>query len=81
MATQYRADHVGSFLRPSELLEARNNPKIVPQQLRALEDVHMRICFHGGRELDHRRSPVGQIKAGRRRRTASLELTDDFSKK
>ncbi len=28
MHFKYRADHVGSFLRPSELLEARKNPSI-----------------------------------------------------
>ena len=27
MRVQYRADHVGSFLRPAELLEARRNGK------------------------------------------------------
>jgi len=37
----FRADHVGSFLRPKELIEARDKwkaGKITPQQLRAIED-------------------------------------------
>ncbi len=38
MATKYRADHVGSLLRPEELLRARNDHRIDRQQLRALED-------------------------------------------
>jgi 5-methyltetrahydropteroyltriglutamate--homocysteine methyltransferase len=38
MAQIYRADQVGSFLRPSELLEARNNPAISHEQLTAIED-------------------------------------------
>jgi 5-methyltetrahydropteroyltriglutamate--homocysteine methyltransferase len=33
----YRADHVGSFLRPQELLDARHN-KSNPEQLKAIED-------------------------------------------
>jgi 5-methyltetrahydropteroyltriglutamate--homocysteine methyltransferase len=38
MALKYRADHVGSLLRPSELLDARKNPETTPEQLNALED-------------------------------------------
>ncbi|HUK40506.1 MAG TPA: hypothetical protein VLX11_05675 [Candidatus Acidoferrales bacterium] len=38
MPAKYRADHVGSLLRPSELLRARRDPDADPQQLRALED-------------------------------------------
>jgi 5-methyltetrahydropteroyltriglutamate--homocysteine methyltransferase len=41
MALRYRADHVGSLLRPSELLEARHNPETTSQQLMALEDRHI----------------------------------------
>jgi 5-methyltetrahydropteroyltriglutamate--homocysteine methyltransferase len=41
MALTYRADHVGSLLRPSELLEARHNPETTSQQLTALEDRHI----------------------------------------
>jgi len=41
MATPYRADHVGSLLRPPELLEARakfNEGKISQEQLKQVED-------------------------------------------
>jgi 5-methyltetrahydropteroyltriglutamate--homocysteine methyltransferase len=38
MAQMYRADQVGSFLRPPELLEARNNPAISREQLIGMED-------------------------------------------
>src|SRR5262252_304525 len=41
MAAVYRADQVGSFLRPKELLDARKNPSVMPEQLRALEDRHI----------------------------------------
>jgi 5-methyltetrahydropteroyltriglutamate--homocysteine methyltransferase len=40
MSSPYRADQVGSFLRPAELLEARRN-HIPPGELQALEDHHV----------------------------------------
>lgn len=40
MATPHRADHVGSFLRPAELLEARR-AGAPPERLRTLEDQHI----------------------------------------
>jgi 5-methyltetrahydropteroyltriglutamate--homocysteine methyltransferase len=41
MALTYRADHVGSLLRPPELLDARKNPETKAAQLTALEDRHI----------------------------------------
>src|SRR3979490_3292079 len=41
MAAPYRADHVGSLLRPQELLDARRNPQVSREQLTALEDRHI----------------------------------------
>ena len=41
----FRADHVGSLLRPAELAEARakaNRGEITPEQLRAVQDKHIR---------------------------------------
>ena len=38
MAKRYRADHVGSLLRPVELLEARKNAALSHEQLTAIED-------------------------------------------
>jgi 5-methyltetrahydropteroyltriglutamate--homocysteine methyltransferase len=38
MAAPYRADHVGSFLRPPELLRARSDPAVTADQLREMED-------------------------------------------
>jgi 5-methyltetrahydropteroyltriglutamate--homocysteine methyltransferase len=37
----YRADHVGSLLRPPALLQARHNPAITREQLTAVEDAHI----------------------------------------
>lgn len=41
MAVRYRADHVGSLLRPPEILEARRN-NVARSQLQVLEDEHIR---------------------------------------
>src|ERR1700723_3045002 len=38
MSVEYRADQVGSFLRPKELLEARRSDPPAPERLRELED-------------------------------------------
>ncbi len=38
MAAPYRADHVGSFLRSPELLEARRTAAQDPERLHAIED-------------------------------------------
>ena len=41
MPVTYRADHVGSLLRPSDLVTARQNPETTAAQLTALEDRHI----------------------------------------
>jgi 5-methyltetrahydropteroyltriglutamate--homocysteine methyltransferase len=41
MARLYRADHVGSLLRPQELLAARSDPRLTREQLTAIEDRHI----------------------------------------
>jgi 5-methyltetrahydropteroyltriglutamate--homocysteine methyltransferase len=41
MAFKYRADHVGSLLRPQELLDARNSPSVTPERLKEMEDQHI----------------------------------------
>jgi 5-methyltetrahydropteroyltriglutamate--homocysteine methyltransferase len=38
MTARYRADHLGSLLRPPELLAARSNPGVTAAELRDLED-------------------------------------------
>ena len=40
VSSTYRADHVGSFLRAPEILQARQN-HMPAEQLRALEDRHI----------------------------------------
>ena len=45
VTTIHRADHVGSFLRPPELLAARADPATSPEQLRAVEDRCVLECL------------------------------------
>ncbi len=51
MTTPYRADQVGSFLRPPELLEARQRPPPDPERLRELEDRHILRVLARQKEL------------------------------
>src|SRR6266851_896290 len=50
MPAQYRADHVGSFLRPAELLNARGDAAD-SARLRAIEDRHIRRVLAKQKEL------------------------------
>ena len=50
MPAPYRADHVGSFLRPQELLEARA-AGTSPEQLRDIEDRHVTRVLARQKEL------------------------------
>ncbi|MGH9554448.1 MAG: hypothetical protein ACRD2Y_01375, partial [Terriglobales bacterium] len=51
MPTSYRADQVGSLLRPPELLEARRNPASDPDGLHALENLHIQRVLAKQQEL------------------------------
>src|ERR1700741_4155522 len=41
MPFKYRADQVGSLLRPQELIAARKNPDTTPEQLQEIQDKHI----------------------------------------
>ena len=71
MAEEYRADHVGSFLRPAELLEARRNGKD-PQRLRELEDRHIARVLAKQKELGFEIFSDGEL----RRRNFMSDFTD-----
>jgi len=62
MSATYRADHVGSFLRPAELLEARQNPSVNPEQLRALEDRHIQRVLDKQKELGFEIFTDGELR-------------------
>ncbi|HEX3985859.1 MAG TPA: cobalamin-independent methionine synthase II family protein [Acidobacteriaceae bacterium] len=50
MSSNYRADHVGSFLRPADLLDARSRA-IPAEQLHALEDQHINRILEKQKDL------------------------------
>jgi 5-methyltetrahydropteroyltriglutamate--homocysteine methyltransferase len=58
----YRADHLGSFLRPPEILAARADPAIVPEQLRQLEDRHVLRILEQQRDAGLRIFTDGEIR-------------------
>jgi 5-methyltetrahydropteroyltriglutamate--homocysteine methyltransferase len=72
MTTPYRADQVGSFLRPAEVLEARRNPAVNADQLRAFEDRHIQRVLAKQKELGFEIFTDGEL----RRRNFMSDLTD-----
>jgi 5-methyltetrahydropteroyltriglutamate--homocysteine methyltransferase len=72
MAAPYRADHVGSFLRPPELLEARSNTAKDPLHLRTLEDLHIQRVLAKQKELGFELATDGEL----RRRNFMSDFTD-----
>ncbi len=72
MPAQYRADHVGSFLRPPELLEARRDAGGDPERLRDLEDRHIKRVLNKQQELGFEIFTDGEL----RRRNFMSDFTD-----
>jgi 5-methyltetrahydropteroyltriglutamate--homocysteine methyltransferase len=72
MRVPYRADHVGSFLRPPELLEARKNAAADPQRLHELEDLHIQRVIAKQRELGFDMTTDGEL----RRRNFMSDFSD-----
>jgi 5-methyltetrahydropteroyltriglutamate--homocysteine methyltransferase len=72
MPAQYRADHVGSFLRPADLLEARANAAKDPQRLHVLEDQHIQRVLAKQKELGFALATDGEL----RRRNFMSDFTD-----
>ncbi|MBZ5579584.1 MAG: 5-methyltetrahydropteroyltriglutamate--homocysteine S-methyltransferase [Acidobacteriia bacterium] len=62
MAFPYRADHVGSLLRPQEILEARVNPAVTKDQLRAIEDRQIRRILERQRDAGFRIFTDGELR-------------------
>src|SRR5277367_5141655 len=72
MPAPYRADQVGSFLRPAELLEARKHAAEDPEALRALEDRHILRVLNKQKELGFEVFTDGEL----RRRNFMSDFTD-----
>jgi len=70
MKALYRADHIGSFLRPSELLETRENTS--REELQALEDQHIHRILAMQKELGFEIATDGEF----RRRNFMSDFTD-----
>jgi 5-methyltetrahydropteroyltriglutamate--homocysteine methyltransferase len=74
MTTPWRADHVGSLLRPAELLEARRTTDD-PQRLHELEDRHVVRVLAKQKELGFEVFTDGEL----RRRNFMSDFTDAVS--
>jgi 5-methyltetrahydropteroyltriglutamate--homocysteine methyltransferase len=61
MPSQYRADHVGSLLRPAELLEARKS-KAPAAELHAIEDRHIKRVLAKQKELGFKVCTDGELR-------------------
>ena len=72
MTARYRADHVGSFLRPPDLLEARRDASVEPERLRELEDRHILRVLARQKELGLEVFTDGEL----RRRNFMSDFTD-----
>ena len=70
MGALYRADHIGSFLRPAKLLEARQNAS--PEELRKLEDEQIRRVLVKQKEIGFEAATDGEF----RRRHFMSDFTD-----
>lgn len=72
MGAPYRADQVGSFLRPPELLRARQDPGVSPDRLRALEDREILRVLARQQELGFEVFTDGEL----RRKNFMSDFTD-----
>jgi 5-methyltetrahydropteroyltriglutamate--homocysteine methyltransferase len=64
MALTYRADQVGSLLRPKELLDARHNTETTSAQLAALENRHILRALARQKEAGLRIFTDGEFRRG-----------------
>src|SRR5580693_9661789 len=71
MPIPYRADHIGSLLRPSDLLQARQSGAYA-ERLRELEDQHIQRVFAKQKELGFEIFTDGEF----RRRNFMSDFTD-----
>ena len=62
MAAKYRADQIGSLLRPAELLQARSDKQMGHGQLRALEDKHILRLLQRQKDLGLKIFTDGELR-------------------
>ncbi len=63
MSAKYRADHIGSFLRPAEILQARG-ANVSIEQLRVLEDKHILRVIERQKDLGFKIFTDGELRRG-----------------
>jgi 5-methyltetrahydropteroyltriglutamate--homocysteine methyltransferase len=61
MAAHYRADHIGSLLRPAELLQARG-ANVSGEQLRTIEDKHILRVLERQKDLGFKIYTDGEVR-------------------
>src|SRR5688572_15283675 len=64
MSPRYRADHVGSFLRPPAILSARRDPATTPEQLRHIEDTEILRVLQRQQDLGFSIFTDGELRRG-----------------
>ena len=62
MTFPYRADHVGSLLRPQEILDARSNPEITAEQLKRIEGRHILRVLKRQQDLGFKIFTDGELR-------------------
>ena len=62
METKYRADHIGSLLRPADLLQARSNQRVTSDQLRAMENKHIERVLKRQKEVGLKIFTDGELR-------------------
>lgn len=72
MSYSFRAEHIGSFLRPAELLTARRNHGGDPERLRELEDLQIQRVLDRQKDLGFEIFTDGEL----RRRNFMSDFTD-----
>src|SRR3989449_4044782 len=60
----YRADNVGSFLRPQEWKDGRANPNVRPEQLKEIEDNHILRVLERQKDLGFNIFTDGELRRG-----------------
>ena len=58
----YRADHVGSLLRPQEVLDARSDPRMSSERLREIEDRHILRVLERQKDLGFHIFTDGELR-------------------
>jgi 5-methyltetrahydropteroyltriglutamate--homocysteine methyltransferase len=62
MEPRFRADQVGSFLRPKEIIDARRDPSFSREQLREIEDRHILHVLQRQKDLGFRIFSDGELR-------------------